>query len=211
MRTLLDQTIPSANGEKLVKLIVGLGNPGQRYEHTKHNIGFRVIDAIYDKILSRQSSESTSAKRVTSIYQSLVIQTVLHDSPIIFAKPMTYMNNSGSAVAALVNRFEIPLEDICIIYDDIHLDIGTIRIRQKGSDGGQKGMQSIIYHLGTTEFPRLRIGIGEPVGDLTDHVLSEFSKEEEIEIEDTVKRAVEAVETFVRDGILTAMNKFNGR
>lgn len=211
MRTLLEQTTPSANGEKLVKLIVGLGNPGQRYEHTKHNIGFRVIDAIYDKIQSVQNTENVFTKRVTSICQSLVVQVILHDASIILAKPMTYMNNSGSAVSALINRFEIPLKDICIIYDDIHLDIGTIRIRQKGSDGGQKGMQSIIYHLGTTEFPRLRIGIGEPVDDLTDHVLSNFSEGDEIEIEDTVKRAVEAVETYVQDGILTAMNKFNGR
>lgn len=194
-----------------MKLIVGLGNPGQRYEHTKHNIGFRVIDAIYDKIQSVQNTENVFTKRVTSICQSLVVQVILHDASIILAKPMTYMNNSGSAVTALINRFEIPLKDICIIYDDIHLDIGTIRIRQKGSDGGQKGMQSIIYHLGTTEFPRLRIGIGEPVGNLTDHVLSNFSEEDEIEIEDTVKRAVEAVETYVQDGILTAMNKFNGR
>jgi PTH1 family peptidyl-tRNA hydrolase len=196
---------------KLVKLIVGLGNPGQRYEHTKHNIGFRVIDAVYDKIKSTQNTENVFTKRVTSICQSLVVQVKLHDTSIILAKPMTYMNNSGSAVAALVNRFEVPLTDICIIYDDIHLDIGTIRIRRKGSDGGQKGMQSIIHHLNTTEFPRLRIGIGEPVGDLTDYVLSEFSKEEEIEIEDTVKRAVEAVETYIQDDILTAMNRFNGR
>ncbi len=197
--------------EKPVKLIVGLGNPGSRYEHTKHNIGFRVIDTIYDKMLSVQSSENVSAKRVTSIYRSLVIQTIWNGLPIILAKPMTYMNNSGSAVAALINRFEVSLTDLCIIYDDIHLDIGTIRIRQKGTAGGQKGMQSIIHHLGTTEFPRLRIGIGKPVGDLTDYVLSEFSKEEEIEIEDTVKRAVEAVETFVQDDIRTAMNRFNAR
>ena len=197
--------------EKPVKLIVGLGNPGPRYERTKHNMGFRVIDTTYDKMLSVKSSENVSVKRVTSICRSLVIQTNWNDFPIILAKPMTYMNNSGSAVAALVNRFEVSLADLCIVYDDIHLDIGTIRIRQKGSDGGQKGMQSIIYHLGTTEFPRLRIGIGEPVGDLTDHVLSEFSKEEEIEIEGAVERAVEAVETFVRDGILTAMNQFNAR
>lgn len=194
-----------------MKLIVGLGNPGPRYEQTKHNIGFRVIDTIYDKLLSVQETKTTSAKRVTSICKSLVGQTVWHDFPIILAKPMTYMNNSGAAVAALVNRFEVPLTDICIIYDDIHLDIGTIRIRRKGSDGGQKGMQSIIYHLGTTEFPRLRIGIGEPVGDLVDYVLSEFSEEEEIVIGHTVERAVKAVETCLQDGIRTAMNRFNGR
>ena len=197
--------------DKPVKLIVGLGNPGLRYEHTKHNIGFRVIDALYDKITSAESSGNVVAKkRVTSIYKSLVIQTKWHGSDIILAKPMTYMNNSGSAVAPLVNRFEVPLTDVCIIYDDVHLDIGKIRIRRKGSDGGQKGMQSIIHHLRTTEFPRLRIGIGEPVGDLVDYVLSEFSKEEEIEIEGIIERAVEAVETYLKDGILTAMNQFNG-
>ena len=198
--------------DKPVKLIVGLGNPGLRYEHTKHNIGFRVIDALYDKITSAESSGNVVAKkRVTSIYKSLVIQTKWHDTDIILAKPMTYMNNSGSAVAPLVNRFEVPFTDVCIIYDDVHLDIGKIRIRRKGSDGGQKGMQSIIHYLRTTEFPRLRIGIGEPVGDLVDYVLSEFSKEEEIEIEGTIERAVEAIETYLKDGILTAMNQFNGR
>ena len=197
--------------EKTVKLIIGLGNPGLRYEHTKHNIGFRVIDALYNKILSAESAENAATKRVISICKSLVMQTKLYDSDIILAKPMTYMNNSGSAVAPLVNRFDVPLTDLCIIYDDVHLDIGMIRIRQKGSDGGQKGMQSIIRHLGTNEFPRLRIGIGEPVGDLVDYVLSEFSKEEEIEIGHTVERVIETVETYLKDGILTAMNRFNGR
>ena len=117
---------------KPVKLVIGLGNPGLRYEHTKHNIGFRVIDALYDKITSTESSGNTAKKRVTSIYRSLVMQTKWHDSDIILAKPMTYMNNSGSAVAPLVNRFEVPLTDVCIIYDDVHLDIGKIRIRRKG-------------------------------------------------------------------------------
>ena len=122
---------------------------------------------------------------------------------------MTYMNNSGAAVAALVRRFEVPLSDLCVVYDDVHLDLGVLRIRQKGSDGGQKGMKSIIQRLGTTTFPRLRIGIGEPVGDLVDYVLSEFSEDEEIEIERTINRAIDAIETLVTDDILTAMNKFN--
>ena len=124
---------------------------------------------------------------------------------------MTYMNNSGAAVAALVTRFEITLPELCIVYDDVHLDIGVLRIRQKGSDGGQKGMKSIIRHLGTTEFPRLRIGIGEPIGALIDYVLTEFSEDEEIEITHTVTRAIDALETLVRDDILTTMNKFNSR
>lgn len=190
------------------KLIVGLGNPGMRYEHTKHNVGFRVVDALYEVFCQRDSQPRPAH---TSICNSLVIQTTWYETPIILAKPMTYMNNSGAAVAALVRRFEIPLPELCIVYDDIHLDVGVLRMRQKGSDGGQKGMKSIIHHLGTTEFPRLRIGIGEPIGDLTDYVLTEFSEDEEIEITHTIDRAVDAIETFVKDDILTAMNQFNRR
>ena len=194
--------------DKKVKLIIGLGNPGMRYEHTKHNVGFRVIDALYEKLCQRDSQPRPTH---TSICNSLVIQTTWHDTSIILAKPMTYMNNSGAAVAALVRRFETPLLELCIVYDDVHLDIGVLRMRRKGSDGGQKGMKSIIQHLGTTEFPRLRIGIGEPVGALIDYVLTEFSEDEEIEITHTIDRAVTAIETFVTDDILTVMNKFNSR
>ena len=190
------------------KLIVGLGNPGMRYEHTKHNVGFRVVDALYEVFCQRDSQPRPTH---TSICNSLVIQTTWHETPIVLAKPMTYMNNSGAAVAALVRRFDIPLPELCIVYDDIHLDVGVLRMRRKGSDGGQKGMKSIIHRLGTTEFPRLRIGIGEPVGDLTDYVLTEFSEDEEIEITHTIDRAVDAIETFVKDDILTAMNQFNRR
>ena len=194
--------------EKEVKLIVGLGNPGMRYAYTKHNVGFRMIDALYEVCCQR---DSQPRPRHTSICNALIIQTTWHGTPIILAKPMTYMNNSGAAVAALVRRFEIPLPDLCIVYDDIHLDAGVLRIRQKGSAGGQKGMKSIIQHLGTTECPRLRIGIGEPVGDLTDYVLTEFSEAEEIEIAHAIDRAVDALETFVKADILTAMNQFNRR
>ena len=194
--------------DKKVKLIIGLGNPGLRYQYTKHNVGFRVIDVLHKKT---QHNRQVPRHTQTSICKSLVMQTIWHDTPVILAKPMTYMNNSGVAVAALINRFEVPLSQLCVVYDDIHLDIGVLRIRQKGSDGGQKGMKSIIHHLGTNEFPRLRIGIGEPVGGLVDYVLTEFSEAEEIEIEPTLHRAVDAVETFVKHDVLTAMNRFNGR
>ncbi|MDE0686849.1 MAG: aminoacyl-tRNA hydrolase [Candidatus Poribacteria bacterium] len=187
-----------------VKLIVGLGNPGIRYEDTKHNVGFRVIDTL-------QTQLSAGKLPRNLICKSLVMQATWHDLPIILAKPMTYMNNSGIAVAALIRQFEIPLSELCIIYDDIHLDLGVLRMRQKGSDGGQKGMKSIIHHLGTTAFPRLRIGIGEPIGNLTDYVLTDFTEDEEIEIAHTIDRAVGALETFVKDDILTAMNQFNRR
>ena len=189
---------------KTSKLIIGLGNPGTRYEQTKHNVGFRVIDTL-------QTQLSTGKLPRNLICKSLVMQMTWHDLPIILAKPMTYMNNSGIAVAALIKRFEIPLSELCIIYDDIHLDLGVLRMRQKGSDGGQKGMKSIIQHLGTTAFPRLRIGIGEPIGDLTDYVLTDFTEDEDIEIAHTIDRAVGAIETFVKDDILTAMNQFNRR
>ena len=187
-----------------VKLIVGLGNPGIRYEDTKHNVGFRVIDTL-------QTQLSAGKLPRNLICKSLVMQATWHDLSIILAKPMTYMNNSGIAVAALIRQFEIPLSELCIIYDDIHLDLGVLRMRQKGSDGGQKGMKSIIHHLGTTAFPRLRIGIGEPIGNLTDYVLTDFTEDEEIEIAHTIDRAVGALETFVKDDILTAMNQFNRR
>ena len=194
-----------------MKLIVGLGNPGLRYENTKHNIGFRVIDALYDKLLSTASEDFSKTKRASSICRSLIYQTDWNDSPIILAKPMTYMNNSGLAVAALVSRFDIQLTDLLIIYDDVHLDIGMIRFRRKGSDGGQKGMQSIIHHLGSVDFPRLRIGIGKPICDIVDYVLSEFSENEEITIEQTVGVVIEAIEIYMKDGIQTAMNQYNGR
>ncbi len=189
---------------KKSKLIIGLGNPGIRYEQTKHNVGFRVIDTLQTRL-------SAGKLQRNLICKSLVMQMTWHDLPIILAKPMTYMNNSGIAVAALIRQFEIPLSELCVIYDDIHLDLGVLRMRQKGSDGGQKGMKSIIQHLGTTAFPRLRIGIGEPIGDLTDYVLTDFTEDEEIEIAHTIDRAVGALETFVKDDILTAMNQFNRR
>ena len=198
--------------KKKVKLIVGLGNPGMRYEHTKHNVGFRVIDALYEEYCKRDPSfKSQTRPTHTSICRSIITQGTWHDTPIILAKPMTYMNNSGAAVAALIRQFEIPLSELCVVYDDVHLDLGVLRMRQKGSDGGQKGMKSIIQHLGTTAFPRLRIGIGEPIGDLVDYVLTDFSEDEEIEIAHTIHRAVNAIETFVKDDILTAMNQFNRR
>ena len=195
-----------------IKLIVGLGNPGTRYAQTKHNIGFRVVDALYEAHRRHVSApKHRSRPPHTSTCRSIVVETTWHDLSVIFAKPMTYMNDSGTAVAALIRQFDVPLSDLCVVYDDVHLDFGTLRLRQKGRDGGQKGMRSIIRHLGTTEFPRLRIGIGEPIDTLTDHVLTEFSAAEACEIDHTIQRAVEAIETFIKADILTAMNRFNGR
>lgn len=210
-----------------MKLIIGLGNPGPRYANTRHNVGFRVLDILMER----------GGNKIVSRYNSLIMETKFHDTPIVLAKPLTYMNNSGRAVAALVNQLEIPLTELCVVYDDIHLDIGVIRMRRKGSDGGHNGMKSIIGSLHATAFPRLRIGIGflswreasgeaksvvvpnnvserlanDKNGAQVDYVLSEFTDAEKPEIEASIQRATEAIETFVSDGILTAMNRFNGR
>ncbi len=184
-----------------MKLIIGLGNPGPRYANTRHNVGFRVLDTLMER----------GRNKIVPRYNSLVMETTLHETPIVLAKPLTYMNNSGRAIAALVNQLAVPPTELCVVYDDIHLDVGTIRMRRKGSDGGHNGMKSIIGSLHTNEFPRLRIGVGEPTGAQVDYVLSEFSEAEEPAIEEAIQRAVEAIETFVSDGILTAMNRFNGR
>jgi PTH1 family peptidyl-tRNA hydrolase len=135
----------------------------------------------------------------------------LHGLETIFAKPMTYMNNSGQAVSQLVQRFDITLGDLCVVCDDLNLDIGVLRVRQAGSNGGHNGMSSIILHLGTQDFPRLRVGIGKAEGDWMDYVLSEFSTADREEIDWVVQFAADAVETFVTDGVQAAMNRFNGR
>jgi PTH1 family peptidyl-tRNA hydrolase len=123
---------------------------------------------------------------------------------------MTYMNNSGQAVNMLVQKFDIFPHDLCVVYDDLNLDIGVLRMRKAGSDGGHNGMKSIIHHLRTQDFSRLRVGIGKVEGDWMDHVLSEFSVAEREDIDWAIPCAADAIETFVTDGVQTAMNRFNG-
>ncbi|MDE0186239.1 MAG: aminoacyl-tRNA hydrolase [Candidatus Poribacteria bacterium] len=186
-----------------MKLIVGLGNPGQRYKNTRHNIGFRVID----ELLKRARTAN-----MENICQSLVAQTELRGNAVMIAKPMTYMNHSGRAVSEMLHQFDIALEDLCVVYDDLHLDIGILRIRRTGSDGGHKGIKSIQSLLNTHQVPLVRIGIGKPENDhWVDYVLSEFLPAERQEIDYMIQRAADAVETLTSDGIQTAMNRFNGR
>ena len=195
------------------KLFVGLGNPGPRYKNTKHNVGFQVIDELLQR---------ARVSRLENLCQSLLARTAWQGAErntdcgarceVIFAKPMTYMNNSGSAVAALVHRFGIAPNNLCVIYDDLHLDVGVLRIRRAGSDGGHNGMKSIIHALGAQDFPRLRIGIGESKQeDWMEHVLSEFSPAESVEINQAIQRAADAIEMFITDDLQTAMNQFNKR
>ena len=184
------------------KLIVGLGNPGPRYENTKHNLGFWVVNELLLRL---------GLNRLDPLCRSLIVQTTWHSAEVIFAKPMTYMNNSGQAVNMLVQKFDIPPHDLCVVYDDLNLDIGVLRMRKAGSDGGHNGMKSIIHHLGTQDFPRLRVGIGKVEGEWMDYVLNEFSADEREYIDWAIPCAADAIETFVTDGVQTVMNQFNGR
>ena len=184
------------------KLVVGLGNPGRRYERTKHNAGFWVID----ELLRREE-----IGKLKGMCRSLVGTMEWGETGVIFAKPTTYMNSSGEAVAALVNKFDISLPDLCVVYDDLNLELGVLRMRKQGSDGGHNGMKSIIRQLDTEEFPRLRMGIGAPVDSQVDFVLSEFNDADQVTIGEVVQKAADAVETLLQDGLQAAMNGFNGR
>lgn len=184
------------------KLIVGLGNPGRQYQFTRHNVGFEVIDKLIIRL---------DIKRLTEKHHALVAFGKLSDFDIILAKPLTFVNGSGQSVAPIVSEFDIPLTELCVVYDDLNLDLGVLRIRRTGSDGGHKGLKSIIHHLDSQDFPRLRIGIGKPADDAISHVLSEFTPEERVVIDESIEKAADALETLITDGIETAMNKFNMR
>lgn len=182
--------------------IFGLGNPGREYEMTRHNVGFMVVDALAEKI-------GVDFKPGAGDY--LIGSGRRAGKEILLVKPLTYMNNSGVAVKDVVEKYKIDLRDILVICDDLNLPLGVIRIRQKGSDGGHNGLYSIIYHLKTMEFPRLRCGIGNPekMKNMVDFVLSKFD-EDEIEIlKEMIARAVDATLCFISDGISVAMNRFN--
>lgn len=183
-------------------LIVGLGNPGPQYARNRHNVGFQVLDRL-------AARHGLSFSR--TMHRALVAEGRIEGRRVLLAKPLTYMNNSGEAVGALVRYFNIPLEQVLVVYDDMDLPPGTIRLRPKGGSGGQRGVQSIIHHLGTEAFPRLRIGIGRPPErmDAAAYVLQNFSPDEETIMEEVRERAVDAIETWLRDGLQTAMNRFN--
>jgi PTH1 family peptidyl-tRNA hydrolase len=185
-------------------LIVGLGNPGPRYYHNRHNVGFMVIDALADTAL-------ISIRRVES--RALVGKGDFANERLILAKPQTYMNHSGQAVGALVRFYKVPIKQLLVVHDDLDLPFGTLRLRPSGSAGGQHGMESIITKLGTQDFPRLRVGIGRPPGrlDPSDYVLHDFNANQEAVLPEILEGAVDAITMFIRNGIEQAMNEFNGR
>lgn len=188
-----------------MKLIVGLGNPGLEYERTRHNVGWRVVDAFARKfriaVTKHEKNALTGTNRVAG-------------GSVMVAKPLTYMNLSGDAVRLLVNAYLESPQEMIVVYDDIDLPLGRLRIRPNGSSGTHNGMRSILSTIDTEDFPRLRVGIGalgaeSTQGRLRDYVLDEFSAEEEPMVERAVERAVDALVLFVRGDLKRAMNQFN--
>ncbi|MEA3460206.1 MAG: aminoacyl-tRNA hydrolase [Chloroflexota bacterium] len=183
------------------KLIIGLGNPDPRYAHNRHNVGFQCLDR-----LAKAHGLEFRMRRSQAALASGEIEGVR----VVLAKPLTYMNLSGRAVGALVHSYEVPLADVLVIYDDLDLPLGTIRLRPKGGAGGHKGMLSIIEHLGTQSFPRLRVGIGRPPDvDMVNYVLSDFTPEEKAVMEEVYQKVVAAVECLLAQGLIAAMNEYN--
>lgn len=186
-----------------VYIIVGLGNPEQKYAGTRHNIGFSAVTALAD---------ANHISIDTRKHKAMIGKGVIAGHKVILAMPLTYMNLSGESVRELVDYYKIdPAEELIVIYDDIALPPGKLRVRPKGSAGGHNGIKNIIAHLGGQEFPRIRIGVGEkPKGwDLVDYVLGRFPKEEEPTIREALEKACSACEVIMNEDVETAMNQFN--
>lgn len=185
-----------------MKIIIGLGNPTREYEGTRHNVGFSAIYSIGDKY-----GISVDTKK----HKALIGKGIIEGEKVILAMPQTYMNLSGESVREIIDFYKCDAADIIVIYDDISLDVGRLRIRTKGSAGGHNGIKNIISHLGTDVFTRIKIGVGEkPKGmDLADYVLGRFKKEELETIRDGVEKATKAVAAILTDGAEAAMNQFN--
>ncbi|MGI2329728.1 aminoacyl-tRNA hydrolase [Planococcus sp. YIM B11945] len=186
-----------------MKLIIGLGNPGKTYAGTRHNIGFEVVDFLASK---------WNAPLTQSKFKGMY--SIIHrpEGKVMLLKPLTYMNLSGESVSALMDYYEIDIDEIVVIYDDLDLPTGQLRLRQKGSAGGHNGIKSLIHHLGTQQFNRVRIGISRPPAGMIvpDYVLSRFSKEESAEVEEAVQKSADACEFWLSKPFIDVMTKFNG-
>ncbi len=185
-------------------LIAGLGNPTKEYDKTRHNVGFSVIDVLADRYRIDVSEKK---------HKGLCGKGVIEGQKVLLVKPQTFMNLSGECIRAAADYYKIEPEDMIVIYDDISLEPGQLRIRLKGSAGGHNGIKNIIAHLGTQEFPRIKVGVGAkpPRMDLADYVLSRFTKEEQPLMEEAFKEAAEAAVMMITDGADKAMNHFNGK
>ena len=185
-----------------MKAIIGLGNPGMKYAGTRHNIGFDAVTAIADKY-----NLSINNKKFKGVYADGHIA----GEKVLLVQPQTFMNLSGECVREVADFYKLNPDEIIIICDDINLDVGRLRIRKKGSAGGHNGLKNIIAHLGTEEFPRIRVGVGEKIEgwDLADYVLARFDKDSEPVIREALANVVGAVETWISEGIDAAMNRYN--
>jgi len=186
-----------------MKAIVGLGNPGPRYRYTRHNIGWMVLD----RLATRWGASKPRMARHAEVQSCS-----LGGEEIVLVKPQTFMNDSGLAVKAVVQKDGLPPEHVFVIYDDLDLQFGRIRLRAEGSSGGHNGIRSIQQHIGQVPFPRMKVGIGRPPAgvDPVDHVLTSFKPDERPVIEEAIERAADATECWLTDGIDAAMNRFNG-
>ena len=189
-------------GESM-KLVVGLGNPGAKYKGTRHNVGFMTMD----EVAYQEKFDFDKA-----LFDAVFAQVQIGGEKVIFMKPLTFMNLSGEAIRPLMNYFKIGIEDLLVVYDDMDLPVGKIRLRQKGSAGGHNGMKSIISCLGTSEFNRIKVGVGRPKEGRTvvGHVLNRFEKEEEEDIIFAVQKSVDAIRSWIEtDDFVKTMNQFN--
>lgn len=184
-------------------LIAGLGNPGPQYENTRHNMGYKVVEAL----ARRHGLTFSRTEKRASVADGLIV-----GRRVLLAKPLTYMNESGVAVRGLIDFYKIDLEKLIVVADDLDLPLGTLRLRYGGGDGGQRGVRSVIQHLGTREFARARCGIGRPPGQMDPavYVLRPFMGDDAISAQIMIERAADAIETWLTDGLELAMTRHNG-
>lgn len=182
-------------------VVAGLGNPGREYAGTRHNAGFDALDCLVEKYNIKMDK-----LKFNSVYGEVNI----NGEKVMLVKPVTYMNRSGAAISEIVNFYKIPIENLIVIYDDIDIPVGALRIRPHGSSGSHNGMKSIISSLGTDKFPRIRVGIGKNSEmDLADYVLSRFSPEDRDKLDSIIQKAAEAAEEIVKNSLESAMQKYN--
>lgn len=183
-----------------MKLVIGLGNPGAKYHGTRHNVGYAVLDLL---------AESPRSSRSPARFQAQVAELLEDGQKVLLVKPETFMNLSGRCVRQFVDFYQLPLDDLLVVCDDINLPLGKLRVRRRGTHGGHNGLRDIQQHLGTTEYARLRIGVGAPDDDAVDHVLGRFRPSERPPIEEAVRTAAQAVAVWVQQGVEACMNRYN--
>ena len=184
-----------------MKVIVGLGNPGRRYAGTRHNVGYAVVDLL---------AESPRAAKSQMRFQAEVVELAENTGKVLLVKPETFMNLSGRSVRQVIDFYQLPLQDLLVVCDDVNLPLGRLRFRARGTHGGHNGLRDIQAHLGTTEYSRLRIGVGAPDGsELVDHVLGRFRSGETAVIQESVATAAQAVMMWVAQGTAACMNQYN--